>query len=334
LATSRKNLHELPAPKQRESLRKLWREKLGDIEPYPGRISNQTSETKAGVRIEKFVMTGERDIRVPVLLLVPPNSTDQKQALAILLAQAGKDRFLKERAETVAALLNQGIAVCLPDLRGMGETQPGSGRSRQSWATSISATELMLGQTLLGSRLKDLRSLLAYLRGREEFDPQRFAVWGDSLAAVNTPDRNLKVPLGIDGMPHPAEPGGPLLALFAGLYEEDLAALILARGGLVSWQSLLDSPFLYVPHDVVVPGGLMVSDLNDIAESLAPKPLWIGGLVDGLNRAVSQDEMDKTYAQAANRYRANHFSERWQLHAGDQDSAGKIVPWLAESINR
>jgi hypothetical protein len=286
------------------------------------------------VRIEKFVMTGEREIRVPVVLLVPPHPADRKQALTIMVAQSGKARLLQDRVETVAALLQNGVAVCLPDLRGIGETQPGSGRSRQSWATSLSATELMLGQTLLGSRLKDLRSLLAYLRTRAEFDSQRIAVWGDSLAPVNPPDRNLKVPLGIDDMPDSAEPGGPHLALFAGLYEDDLAAVVSARGGLVSLQSLLDSPFLHVPHDAVVPGGLTVSDLNGIAEALAPRPLWISGLVDGLNRQVSQDLAEDTYTQAINRYRTTDSSERLRLYAAEQDFSGKIVPWLVETLHR
>ena len=277
-------------------------------------------------------MTGERDIRVPVLLLIPQNPTDRKHAVAVMISQSGKSQFLKEQAETVSALLQEGVAVCLPDLRGTGETRPGNGRERQSWATSISATELMLGQTLLGSRLKDLRSLLAYLRGRPDFDPRRMAVWGDSSAKVNPPGRNLRVPRGIDNSPDQAEPGGPLLALFAGLFEEDLAAVVLAEGGLVSWRSMLDSEFLYVPHDAVIPGALAVGDTPDIAAALAPQPLWISGLVDGQNRRVAQSAAEKTYAKTKSAFGEAKSSNEFHLQADAPDRAKAIVPWLVGAI--
>ncbi len=241
LSKARSELAPLSAPKQRERLRKLWQEKLGDISPYHPQLTERKSEMRGGVQIEKFVITGDRQIRVPVLLLIPPHATDRKLPLTIFVAQAGKDRLLKERAEAIAALLEKGVAVCLPDLRGSGETAPGNGRSRQSWATSLSASELMLGQTMLGSRLKDLRALLSVLRERDQFDSKRFAIWGDSLAAINSEDRNLAVPYGIDERPSQAEPSGPLLALFAGLYEDDLAAVVSARAdwslGSPSWKA-------------------------------------------------------------------------------------------------
>ena len=79
-----------------------------------------------------------------------------------------------------------GVAVCLPDVRGTGETSPGGARDRQTEATSLSATELMLGGTLLGARLRDLRAVLAYLRTRADVDFARVALWGDSFAPVNS----------------------------------------------------------------------------------------------------------------------------------------------------
>src|SRR6185369_10164004 len=123
-------------------------------------------------------------------------------------------------------------AVCLPDLRGCGETRPGDDRGRRSSATSISASELMLGQTMLGSRLKDLRTVLAFLRQNPEIDARRIALWGDSFAPMNARDRNLKVPLDAAEFPDQSEPLGHLLALLGGLFEEDIAVIASARGGL------------------------------------------------------------------------------------------------------
>src|SRR5262249_22209652 len=83
--------------------------------------------------------------------------------------------FLKERADDLARLLEGGVAVALPDLRGTGGTRPGDGRGRNSSATALASSELMLGRTLLGARLRDLRSVLAHRRGRADLDPGRAA---------------------------------------------------------------------------------------------------------------------------------------------------------------
>ena len=38
--------------------------------------------------------------------------------------------------------------------------------------------EFDLGRSLLGSRLKDLRTVLVYLRHREDIDGSKLALWG------------------------------------------------------------------------------------------------------------------------------------------------------------
>src|SRR5205807_8420580 len=119
---------------------------------------------------------------VPLVLSVPPPLTTRPRSLVVCVCQGGKAEFLKKRADAVWALLVGGASVCLVDVRGTGETRPGDGRGRQSAATSISSTELMLGQTPVGARLRDLRSVLKYLRGRKDIGAERIALGGDSLA--------------------------------------------------------------------------------------------------------------------------------------------------------
>ncbi len=85
------------------------------------------------------------------------------------------------------------------------------------------------------------------------------------------------------------------------------------RGGLTGYQSLLQSPFCYVPHDVVVPGALTAGDLCDVAAALAPRPLRLEGLVDGLNREVPADVLAQTQGPALAAYRALGAEPRLQL---------------------
>ena len=131
----------------------------------------------------------------------------------------------------------------------------------------------MLGNTLVGLRLKDLRSVLRWLRTVPEIDAKRIGVWGDSFAPENGPERRLDVPLGIGEELPSAEPLGPLLALLAALFEDDVAAVV-ARGGLIAFRSTLQSQFVCIPHDVVVPGLLTAGDVSDLAAGLAPSRCW------------------------------------------------------------
>jgi hypothetical protein len=281
----------------RDVLQEKWAALLGDVDPYTPRV--QRSETMEGetVRVERVVLGGERGIRVPLVLLSPAGAKDAdgKTPVVVCVAQAGKKDLLAERADQYAELLRAGVAVCLPDLRGCGETAAGSSRGRPSAATSISSTELMLGPTLLGSRLKDLRSVIAWLRSRGDVDPERIAVWGDSTAAVNGPDDAVAVPLGIDEVPHISEPLGGLLALLAPLFEPELAGAAAYRG-LVGLESVLESYHCWLPHDVIVPGALTVCDLNELAAAAAC-PLLVGPSVNGRNQPVDVAAIRQTYAR-------------------------------------
>ena len=78
----------------------------------------------------------------------------------------------------------------------------------------------------------------------------------------------------------------------------------LVSGGLVSFRSLLDSQFVHVPYDAVVPGALTVGDVADIVAALAPTTeVTLSGMVDGLNRRVSAKDAEAAFAVARKAYR-------------------------------
>ncbi len=282
-ATVRDALVPLAPDARREELRRLWTSLLGDVEPQPPKVALKDSNSLGDVSVERLALEVEPGIVVPCLLLLPAKEVFARPGVVVAFAQQGKQEFLRHCRHEIAELVDGGVAVCLADLRGTGETRPDVARGRNSSATGISSTELMLGQTLTGSRLRDLRSVVSYLRGRKELDATRIALWGDSLAPVNPNNRELAVPLDADEFPDLAEPLGGTLALFGALFEDDVRA-VHARGGLTGYQALLQCPFCYVPHDCIVPAALTAGDLCDVAAALAPRPLWLQGLVDGINR--------------------------------------------------
>ena len=155
----------------------------------------------------------------------------------------------------------------------------------------LAATEFMLGETLPGAQLKDLRTVLRYLASRPDIDPRRIAVWGNSFAETNAAefqfDQSEMQELGPFAQ-YQAEPLGALLALLAGLYEDRVAA-VAARGGLVSFRSVLEDRFAHIPQDVIVPGILKVADIPDIVKALNPRRVLLDRVVDGRNRPVRTD---------------------------------------------
>jgi dienelactone hydrolase len=296
-AAARRELAKLKPAARREKLRRDWARLLGVVEPRAGAKVTERGRAKlGGATVERLSLEAEPGLPVPLLLLLPAHKPDVKVPVVLGFAQAGKAEFLKERADDLARLLEGGVAVALPDLRGTGETRPGDGRGRSSPATALASSELMLGRTLLGARLRDLRAVLAYLRGRADLDSSRVALWGESFAPANADGKHLAAPLDTPKPPHQAEPLGGLLALLGGLYEEGVRAAY-GRGGLSAYASVLRSPFCYLPYDVVVPGALTAGDLDDVAAALAPRPLRLGDLRDGLNRRVT----GKALAEATRR---------------------------------
>jgi hypothetical protein len=161
-------------------------------------------------------------------------------------------------------------------------------------------------------------------------DTRRLAVWGDSFAPLNAPEQDLKLPYGIREEAATSEPLGSLLALLLGLYEEDVRA-VYAHGGLVGFQSVLSSRFLYLPHEVAIPGALMAGDLSALAAGLAPRPLALVGWVDGLNQAVEPNGVEAAYTHTRQAYEAARARNR--LVVGGVEAVPAPGPWLLEALN-
>jgi hypothetical protein len=325
---ARKVLDEQPPAARRERLRAAWSKRLGSIEPKgASQTEYRHAVTIGNVVMERFLLVENAGVRVPLLLLQPKGA--KNAPVAVGLCEQGKEAFLKNNATEIAALLDAGLVVCLPDVRGTGETRAGDGRGRRTSATSISSMDLMLGQPLLGAQLRDLREVLRFLRDLKDpaIDPDRVALWGTSFAKTNPTDRDLGMPLELEPLPDHAEPLGGLLALLGGLYEDSVKAVIV-QNGLTGYRTVLDSQFVYIPHDVIVPGALTSGDLCDVAAALAPRPLRIEGAVDGLNRRVQDALLKKVYEPTTRAYVGASAAERLGVSAEPTN----VAAWLAKAL--
>jgi dienelactone hydrolase len=269
-----------------DDMRAALRKKLGDIDPNNPTVTPLWIKSSAGVTVEAVAIETEAGITLPVYFLKSEHAPSRRIPAVLGVAQGGKQRFLSERATEIMRLLRNGVAVCLPDVLGTGELA--ATQSREPGAMDLAVTELMLGGTLPGAQLKDVRTVLHYLASRPDVESDRIALWGDSFASVNVDDFAFdQSPMQEPG-PFPqqrAEPLGPLLVLLAGMYENKLAA-IATRSGLVSFVSVLEDRFSNIPEDVVVPGILEVADIADVIQAQSPRPVLTAQSVDGRNRVA------------------------------------------------
>jgi len=324
---ARAALGRLEPAARRKKLLEHWARLLGDIEPQAVPAARTLDRRGiAGATAERLLLQVEKRIVVPALLLLPRDG-GPRAPLVVAVAEEGKQALLKHRAAEVATLLDAGLALCLPDLRGTGETGLNEDPGRHKKTTDLSSTGLMLGQALLGSRLRDLRAVLGYLRTRPELDAARLALWGDAVSPVNTAPFEDQ-PESSGQWPHEVKPLGGLLALFGALFEEDVRAVVVRRG-LVGFEATLASHFCCVPHDAIVPGALTAGDVCDVAAALAPRPLRCEGLVSGRNCVVEEPELRRALQPMLLAY-ADH-PDRLVLTPKVTGEAGA---WLAARLRR
>ena len=258
-------------------------------------------------------------IALPFVILKPAGAKD-KAPIVVALAQDGKAGFFKHRYETIVRLLESGVAVCIPDLRATGETA-NDGRGRTSGATSYSAALQMHGMTVPGAQLVELVTLLRELP-KNGFGS--IALWGDSFVEPNPADTNFAVPYDAK-LPRQAEPMGGTLALLGGIFGNDVKA-VYVRGGMVSFRSMLDSPFCYFPHDAVIPGIFPAGDMDVLAG--ANRNVRLESMVDGLNRRADDKTLKATYAQALKGRPATNLLELQT----EPSSPADVAAWLSARV--
>jgi hypothetical protein len=298
--------------------------RLGDIEPTSNaQTTIRWTKKLPDARVEGITIEVEPNITVPLLLFRPPAKSQTPVVVGV--AEGGKELFLAKRAQEIETLLKRGVAVCLPDVRGTGETSPDGRRDPENEENMQAVNEEMLGETLVGRRLKDLRTVLSYLEHRPDLDSGRLALWGESLMPVNG-ERIAMDELSLwqvgPYIQQQGEPLGGLLAVLGALYDSNVKS-VAVRNGLVNYTSLLDDAFVYVPADITIPGLLEAGDLTDIEAALAPRPMFLEDLIDGKNRLVPIADLHRQLESLYGAYRTT--PENLAVRSGEETG---VAAWL------
>ena len=262
------------------------------------------------------------------MLILEPAANRKPGIFVVGVSQRSGDEFFKHRSAEIIGLLRSGITVCLPDLPGAGKLKFGNSLERTATHTSYSATTQMFGVPLAKIRLDALDAVVGFIG--EKHERPKIGLWGESFASVNDPVLNLEVPYDAGPSPNIAEPMGGNLPIYAAfhLWKADVRC-VLGRGGLVGYESALRSPFLYVPHDALVPPFWRNVELDDVVRmthATGKTKVRFEKMVDGLNRIVPQTEMEKQYPHSR-----QAMKEDLILRA-EPSSAEETVDWFVKCL--
>ena len=264
--STRERARAIQTPSQPADLRSL----LG-MEPAPGRprlreLSRAPSRDCEIIAVE---IPSSQRVWVPAWIFMPKQTATR---LLIIVEPNGRNTAWGEGG-LYQRLAVEGAAVCVPDLRGIGDLRPeyspgapgytGEHEDEDNYAWA----SLILGRSLLGQRVTDLLAVMEALGASE---------WGGRpmLAARG----QLTIP-----------------ALCAAALAPQVDALYLADH-LLSWRSLVETEMYRYPLANFVPNVLRSTDLPEIAASLAPRKITIAHILDGAGQPVPVQDARRAYA--------------------------------------
>lgn len=214
---------------------------------------------REGYAIKKMVFETEPGVRVPGLMFEPRQVTDQN--LVLYLQGDGKAADAGVGGP-IEKLVKGGQRLLALDVRGMGETSPGTATANRANYFGADSKELWLGvhlnRPLLGQRVLDVLAVV------------------ESMSAQSSGGFQL---IGIGS-------AGPI-ALHAAALEPRIKQLTLDRS-IASWSAVVHSPISHNQLTNVVPFVLTRYDLPDLVASLAPRSITIRNAVDPMGKPVSQ----------------------------------------------
>jgi dienelactone hydrolase len=230
------------------------------LEPSAEQLSTVKRD---GYQVERVVLRVPSGLRFPVLLFVPDEPTGKA---SVYVHDEGKAAEAGPDGEIVR-LVKSGQMVLAIDVAGCGETRMKPWRyGSMSGVLGPNSAEFyvayMLGQSFVGLRAEQILMATRWLRGRNK-ELKRV-----DLVATG----ELTVP-----------------ALHAAVLESDLFDVVNLRGGLDSWQSVVDTPVTERQLINVVHGVLRYYDLPDLRAMIPAGSLKVSDPRDATGKPVATD---------------------------------------------
>jgi dienelactone hydrolase len=311
----------------RADIRSRLLDRLG-IEPFAG--SDAHFETLDETRLADhrrllMAVASPAGDEMRVWLLVPSGSTAPRAAVVAVHGHgSGVNEIVGLRPDGTPrtdsagyqhdfalSLVRSGFIVAAPELLGFGSRRTDAdalGGDEANSCRTLATWALMLGTTVIGQRVVDLRLTVDLLQQRDDVDHASIGVFGMS--------------------------GGATSSLFAAAIDERLRAVALS-----GYVSSFRASVLSMDHCIcnLIPGLLADAEMGDIALALSPRPLLL--------EAGRDDPIFPVTAAlaAADRIRSGYVAQghgdRFELDvfAGGHEISGRrafdfLVHWLGRDV--
>jgi len=279
------------------AVQKSAKELSGYIHPDKAPESIFTGKyQRNGYSVEKYILHGEGEYVIPILLMVPDK--DEKHPAIIYIHPEGKSAQASE-GEEIEQLVNKGFAVLAPDLIWTGETGPGSFKgdayignvSFNVWFESI-----LIARSIVGIQAGDIVRCLKYLESRQDID-----------------FRNISAIAYREMCP---------TLLHAAAFEDSISKVALIEP-LISYSSIVMNEF-YNPRFIpsTVAGALTAYDLPDICACIAPRKTLIVNVKGHDGNNVEEKMIDIEFRVVKNVY--SFLDARENLKIASQEN--KQIP--------
>jgi dienelactone hydrolase len=225
------------------------------------------------VDVEASEVASAPKVWTPAWFFMPRGQANNKPVVLVLEA-AGRNYRWHDGA-LYQSLAVRGYPVCAADVRGVGDLAPEFGAGDPGYTRSHQNEEnfawasVILGRPLLGQRVADILAFTAGLRKHPATSGRRIVV-----AARG----KMTVP-----------------AIFAAALDANISELYLA-GGLVSFRSIVETENYDHSFANFVPGMLRHTDLPEVVQSLAPRPVTLAGSVDGGGSTMASAAVHRIYS--------------------------------------
>ncbi|WP_020618436.1 dienelactone hydrolase family protein [Paenibacillus daejeonensis] len=255
-----------PVPEWQQELRTSFEALLGELPDTDSELNPQLLErqecegyvrerieltTRTGVRMPVYVLTPATPLRspMPAMLAVHGHGYGSREIVGLMpdgSERAGMPGLHKDFASDLA---RRGFLVVAPELLGFGDRRLAedlAGEPGQSSCFRLSAQLMLLGQTIAGWRIHEMRRVLDYLQTRPDVDPTRIGTMGIS--------------------------GGGLVCGFTAALDDRIRCAVIS-----GYASTFEGSILTRQHclDNYIPGVLQLAEMPDLLGLVAPRPIFL-----------------------------------------------------------
>lgn len=258
---------------------------------------------REGYVIEKYLVAGTGDYYLPILWFKPQESKANNKTL-LYINTKGKGG-VSQNGGIAEQFVKEGYNVVLPDLSGAGELANSYLKGGDAFIDSTSLnlwyTSILTNKSLVGVRVEEIQLLTEFIKKM---------TGTSSITAIASGVFSIDL----------------LHAAVVTKAFEQIALL----NGLVSYRSIIEQKHYrtkFIPSAVA--GALPFYDLPDLVKIVAPRRVFVQGVVDAADQPIDKQTMEQVYAEAI---QAHSTHRSLQISYSDEQMR-ELLSWLRSNKN-